>query len=277
MRYAIEFEYIGDGFKGSQFQPDERTVQGELNKAFSIYFKEPVRVIPSGRTDAGVHARGQISHFDIKSNKIDIRKALYSLNSLLPDDISIKSMLEVNKNFHSQKSAKYRYYRYTIANRLQKSAFDRHLLHLREELDLDLMNEALVLITGEHDFSCFKAAKTNNPAKVCNVYYAKAKRDGDYIYIDLVANRFLYNMVRIIVGTVLDIGRKKFTPQFINELLKSKDRTKASSTVSPEGLTFMFVGYDDISSHNIEDLIKNPPTLRERLLKTNYLAIKEAK
>ena len=131
MRYAIEFEYIGDGFKGSQFQPDERTVQGELNKAFSIYFKEPVKVIPSGRTDAGVHARGQVSHFDIKNNNFNINKALYSLNSLLPDDISIKSIVEVDKNFHSQKSAKYRYYRYKIANRPQKSAFDRHLLFVR--------------------------------------------------------------------------------------------------------------------------------------------------
>ncbi|MCR4881881.1 MAG: tRNA pseudouridine(38-40) synthase TruA [bacterium] len=276
MRYAIEFEYIGDGFKGSQFQPDERTVQGELNKAFSVYFKEPVKIIPSGRTDAGVHARGQVSHFDISNNIIDIRKAIHSLNSLLPDDISIKDMIEVNRSFHSLKSAKYRYYQYKIANRLQRSAFDRHLLHIREELDLDLMNEALSLLVGEHDFSSFKAAKTNNPAKVCNLYYAKAKRDGDYIYIDLIANRFLYNMVRIIVGTVLDVGRKKFTPQFITELLKSKDRTKASSTVSPDGLIFMFVGYDDISSHNLEDLIKNPPKLKEQLLKMNYLAIKEA-
>ena len=138
------------------------------------------------------------------------------------------------------------------------------------------MNEALEFLIGEHDFSCFKASKTNNPAKVCHLYYAKAKREGDYIYIDLVANRFLYNMVRIVVGTLLDIGRKKFTPQFIKELLKSKDRTKASSTVSPEGLTFMYAGYDDISSYNIEDFIKNLPTLEERLLKTNYLAIKEA-
>ena len=185
-------------------------------------------------------------------------------------------MVEVNKNFHSQKSARYRYYRYKIANRSQRSAFDRCLLQLREELDLGLMNEALGFLIGEHDFSCFKASKTNNPAKVCNMYYAKAKRDGDYIYIDFVANRFLYNMVRIIVGTVLDIGRKKLTPQFVNDLLNSKDRTQAGSTVSPDGLMFMFVGYDDISSYNIEDLINNLPSLEERLLKTNYLAIKEA-
>ena len=142
MRYAIVVEYIGTGFKGSQFQPDERTVQGELNKAFSIYFNEPVKIIPSGRTDAGVHARGQVSHFDINKT-VDIRKALYSLNALLPSDISIKEMVLVNKNFHSQKSAKYRYYRYKIANRVQRSAFDRNLLHLREDLDIDLMDEAL--------------------------------------------------------------------------------------------------------------------------------------
>ena len=277
MRYAIKFEYIGTGFKGSQFQPNERTVQGELNKAFSIYFKEPVKVIPSGRTDTGVHAKGQVLHFDIKNNKIDVRKALYSLNSLLPNDISISEIVEVNDKFHAQKSAKYRYYRYTIANRLNRNAFDRNLLLLRENLNLDLMNEALSFLAGEHDFSCFKAAKTNNPAKVCNMYYAKASRCGDLIYIDFIANRFLYNMIRIIVGTVLDVGRQKFTPQFIKELLISKDRTKASQTVSPEGLTLMFVGYDDISSEKIEDLLVSQPKLEEQLLKTaNYLAIKEA-
>jgi len=276
MRYAIVIEYIGNGFKGSQFQPDERTVQGELNKAFSIYFKKPVKVIPSGRTDAGVHARGQVSHFDI-SNNVDIKKALYSLNALLPDDISIKEMIKVSDKFHAQKSARYRYYRYKIANRLQRSAFDRNLLHIREELDVDLMNEALSYLVGEHDFSCFKAAKTANPAKICDVYYARANKIGDYIYIDLIANRFLYNMVRIIVGTVLDIGRKKFTPQFIKTLLLSKDRTNAGSTVISDGLTFMCAGYDDISSYNLDDLIKNPPKLEEQLLKTQYLAIKEAK
>ena len=275
MRYAIVVEYIGTGFKGSQFQPDERTVQGELNKAFSIYFNEPVKIIPSGRTDAGVHARGQVSHFDI-SKTVDIRKALYSLNALLPDDMSIREMIKVGDRFHSQKSARYRYYRYKIANRVQRSAFDRNLLHLREDLDIDLMNMALGYLLGEHDFSCFKAAKTDNPAKICHMYYAKARKCGDYLYIDLIANRFLYNMVRIVVGTVLDIGRKKFTPQFINELLISKDRTKASQTVSPDGLTFMFAGYDDISSYNLEELINNPPKLEEQLLKSEYLAIKEA-
>jgi len=275
MRYAILFEYIGSGFKGSQFQPDERTVQGELNKAFSIYFKEPVKVIPSGRTDAGVHAKGQVLHFDI-NNKIDIRKTIYSLNSLLPDDVSIREIVEVNQKFHAQKSAKYRYYRYKIANRNQRSAFDRCLLHLRDELDLDLMNDGLNLLLGEHDFSCFKSAKTNNPAKVCNMYYAKATRVDDYIYIDFIANRFLYNMVRIIVGTILDIGRKKFTPQFISELLISKDRTKACSTVSPDGLTLMFVGYDDINSDSLSNCLNNMPELEEQLMKTEYLAIKEA-
>ncbi|MCQ2958542.1 MAG: tRNA pseudouridine(38-40) synthase TruA, partial [Candidatus Gastranaerophilales bacterium] len=230
-----------------------------------------------GRTDAGVHARGQVLHFDINNNKINVRKTIYSLNSLLPDDISISEIVEVTDKFHAQKSATYRYYRYKIANRLQRNAFDRNLLHLREELDLDLMNEALSFLVGEHDFSCFKAAKTENPAKICNMYYAKASRSGDYIYIDFIANRFLYNMVRIIVGTVLDIGRKKFTPQFINELLISKDRTKASQTVSPTGLTLMFVGYGDISSKDFEDLILSQPKLEEQLLKTaNYLAIKEA-
>jgi len=276
MRYAILFEYIGTDFQGSQFQPNKRTIQDELNKALSIFFKEPVKVIPSGRTDAGVHARGQVSHFDIKNNKVDINKAIYSLNALLPNDISIKQIFEVKNTFHAQKSARYRYYRYIIANRSYRSAFDRHLLYLRESLDIDLMNEALRFLLGEHDFSCFKSAKTDNPAKICNFYYAKAIRDGDYIYIDFIANRFLYNMIRIIVGTILDIGRKKFTPQFISELLILKDRTKASSTVNPDGLTLMLVGYNDITSENVIDCLNNTITFEEQLKNNNYLAIKEA-
>ena len=276
MRFAVLFEYIGSDFNGSQFQPDERTVQDELNKAFSIYFKEPVKVIPSGRTDAGVHSKGQVLHFDIKNNKINLRKAIYSLNALLPKDISIKDIVEVNSNFHALKSARYRYYRYTIANRPQRSAFDRHLLYLREELDIDLMNEALSFLVGEHDFSCFKAAKTDNPAKICNMHYAKATRCGDYIYFDFIANRFLYNMIRIIVGTVLDVGRKKFTPQFISELLISKDRTKASSTVSPDGLTLICVGYEDITSENLIGCLNNTIEFKDQLKTNNYLAIKEA-
>ena len=108
------------------------------------------------------------------------------------------------------------------------------------------------------------------------MYYACAKRCGDYIYIDLIANRFLYNMVRILVGTVLDVGRQKFTPQFIENLIASKDRTLASQTVSPDGLTFMFCGYDDITSHNLEELIHNLPSLENQLMKTEKLAIKEA-
>ncbi len=276
MRCVIVFEYIGTDFKGSQLQPNLRTVQDELQKCLSICFKEPVKVIPSGRTDAGVHAKGQVSHFDIKNREINIKRVIYSLNSLLPDDISIKEFFVVNEKFHAQKSAQYRYYRYKIINRSQRSAFDRHALFLREDLNLDLMNEALGFLLGEHDFSAFKAAKTNNPAKVCKVYFARATRVGDCIYIDLIANRFLYNMVRIIVGTVLDIGRQKFTPQFIGDLLVSKDRTQASSTVSPDGLTLMRVGYDDISSETLEDCLNSLPPLEEQLLKMEYTSHKEA-
>ena len=125
-----------------------------------------------------------LSVFDIKTDKVNIRKAIYSLNSLLPDDISISEMIGVNNRFHAQKSATYRYYRYRISNKPYRSAFDRNLLHLREELDIDLMNEALEFLLGEHDFSCFKAAKTENPAKICYMYYAKAIKVGDFIYID---------------------------------------------------------------------------------------------
>ncbi|MDD3593677.1 MAG: tRNA pseudouridine(38-40) synthase TruA [Candidatus Gastranaerophilales bacterium] len=266
-RYALVVEYVGTDFHGSQIQPDTRTVQEEIQKALTIYFKAPVKTVFSGRTDAGVHAKGQVLHFDIKNNDVDSNRFLYAINSILPDDISVSEIVEVNRSFHAQKSAAYRWYRYTIANRKYKNAFDSRILHERTKLDIDLINQALDSLTGEHDFSSFCSLKTSNPNKVCKLYYAKAHKDGDYIYIDLVANRFLYNMVRIIAGMILEIGRNKLTPQFAYELLISKNRTKAPKTASANALTLEFVGY---KNKGFDNVVFNKTTLSEQLKDTQH-------
>ncbi len=270
-RFAAQIEYIGSEFFGSQFQPDKQTIQGELENALHIYFKQKVKVVPSGRTDAGVHSKGQVAHFDIDIEKIDVNKVRHNLNAILPKGMNISEIVPVSSKFHAQKSARYRYYRYVISNKPYRSVWDMNTFWVREHLDIEIMQKALEYFIGEHDFSAFKSAGTNNPAKICNMYFAKLYKENDYIYIDLIANRFLYNMVRIMVGTVLDIGRGKFTPQFINQLLISKDRNEASATIPPVGLTLMAVGYDSIDIEGCEIITKSDFSLSKQLENTEYI------
>lgn len=252
-RYLIEIEYIGTSYSGSQKQPNKMpngskqitTIQDELEKAISTLTKTKTKTIFSGRTDAGVHAKGQTAHFESEL-ELNPSKFINSLNGILPNTISVKELRKVPKTFHAQKSAKARYYRYTIANRLQRSAWDANCLLVRFPLDIERMNKALEYLKGEHDFTSFKKVRTSNPAKICNMYQAKAFRKGDFVYIDFIADRFLYNMIRSIVGTLLMIERKSLAPETLKEILDSKDKTKAGSTISPEGLTLIKVIYNDI-------------------------------
>ncbi|MCD7740269.1 MAG: tRNA pseudouridine(38-40) synthase TruA [Candidatus Gastranaerophilales bacterium] len=260
-RYLIVLEYIGTLYSGSQKQPKNMpdcskpviTIQDELEKAISTLTKTKTRTIFSGRTDAGVHAKGQTAHFDSEL-ELNPCKFINSLNGILPNTISVKELRKVPKTFHAQKSARARYYRYTIANRLQRSAWDANCLLVRYPLDIERINKALNYLKGRHDFTSFKKVRTSNPAKICNMYEAKASKNGDYVYIDFIADRFLYNMIRIIVGTVLLMERKSLPPETLKEILELKDNTKAGSTVSPEGLTLINVIYNDI---NMETAYEN--------------------
>ena len=257
-RYLLTLEYIGTAYMGSQKQPQKMpnsnktvvTIQDELEKAISTLTKTKTKTIFSGRTDAGVHAKGQTAHFDTEL-ELNPSKFVNSLNGLLPKDISVKSMVKVDNRFHAQKSAKARHYRYTIANRKQRSAWDSNCLLVKYPLNVERMNKALQHLIGEHDFSAFKKVRTSNPAKICNMYKAQAIQDGDYIYIDFIADRFLYNMIRSIVGTLLVIESKSLAPETLKEILESRDKTKAGSTISPEGLTLLEVIYNDINGESL--------------------------
>ena len=270
-RYLLVLEYIGTEYQGSQKQPEEMqnstkpviTVQGEVEKAISTLTKTKIKTIFSGRTDAGVHAQGQTAHFDTEL-ELDPSKFVNSMNGLLPKTISVRELKKVGRTFHAQKSAKARHYRYVIANRTQRSAWDAHCLLVRFPLDIDRMNKALSYLKGEHDFTSFKKVRTTNPARVCNMYEAKATRgcrdsvtgsfceatDGDFVYIDFIADRFLYNMIRLIVGTLLEIEGKSLAPETLKDILDAKDITKAGSTISPEGLTLVEVIYNNINGES---------------------------
>ena len=256
-RYLLVLEYIGTAYMGSQKQPNKMpntsktviTIQDEVEKAISTLTKTKTKTIFSGRNDAGVHAKGQTAHFETEL-ELDPSKFVNSLNGLLSNDISVKELRKIEKTFHAQKSAKARHYRYTIANRTQRSAWDGHCLLVRYPLDIERMNKALSYLIGEHDFTSFKKVRTSNPAKICNMYEAKATRDGDLVYIDFIADRFLYNMIRLIVGTLLVIERNSLAPETLKEILEARDITKAGSTISPEGLTLVEVIYNNINGES---------------------------
>ena len=255
-RWAAEIEYAGKNFSGSQIQclqkninerynnQSARTVQGELEKALRTLIKQETKTIFSGRTDAGVNAKGQVIHFETK-DELDTAKAIRSLNALLPEDVSVKSLKQVPDNFHAQKSARRRWYRYVITNRNSRSVWDIPSLLISKKLDIKLIQDSLEYLKGEHDFSSFRCSKTQNPARICHIYYAGASEKNGVINIDIVADRFLYNMVRIIVGTLLEIENKSLLPSKMKEILDSKDRKKAGMTAVPDGLYLMKVGYDE--------------------------------
>ena len=255
MRYTLQVQYIGKNYAGSQIQFENGreietpTIQGELEKAISTLIfgdteniNRQVKTVFSGRTDRGVNSEGQVVHFDTDKS-IVASKFVYQLNEILPDDISVNDLMEVDEKFHAQKSAKRRYYRYVFINRKCKNAFDADLMRVKYDINIERMNNALSYLLGEHDFSSFKSSGTLNPSKVCFIEKAVAMRDGDKVIIDIVGNRFLYNMVRTIVGTLLEIEGHNRSAEYMLQVLEACDRRKAGHTVSPYGLTLMKVEY----------------------------------
>lgn len=198
----------------------------------------------SGRCDRGVSALCHTAHFDFEEEISDKNKFLISVNALLPSSLRVFEIENIVASFHAQKSATYRHYRYKINNSHVGSVFDLNAYHTRMKLDIFRMQKALRYILGEHDFSAFKSV-SDNPAKICNIYYANVSKDTNYVLIDIVGNRFLYNMVRTIVGTLLLIESKNLESEFMLEVLNSKERKKAGSNIDSVGLTLVKVGYDD--------------------------------
>ena len=255
-RYKICFEYLGEHFFGSQKQPDKRTVQGELEKAINTYIRtlknDKISIIPSGRTDSKVSAKYQTAHFDSK-NIENIKSFLYHLNSILPSDLKVFEMSEVKPDFHAQKDAKYKHYRYTILNDHVASVFNsNYLFYPYHNLDVDKINEMLSYIEGYHDFSAFKTSN-DNPYNDCTIYYAKAKSEivnkRNFIFIDIIGNRFLYNMIRTIVGEILYILRNNLNPKVMQEVLNSHSRANAKDTIAACGLCLEYVGYEEVEKY----------------------------
>lgn len=249
-RIALKVEYRGDRFHGSQYQLGVRTIQDELEKALGVFLRLPERrakVIFSGRTDTGVHARGQVVHFDVEDEEVDLWRLCWALNGILNQDMSVASAQVVPDNFHARFSATRRTYAYRILNRAQRSALQNEMswfvpLHL----DLPLVEKAAAMLIGTQDFSAFKSTNSDTMTTVCRVDRAEILNLGEgRLEFWISANHFVYNMVRIIVGTLIEIGLGKRPISDLGLALSERQRQKAGPTAPPWGLCLESVEYPD--------------------------------
>ena len=233
---------------GWQKQPNKLNIQGNIEQAIFQITGEEVELFASGRTDAGVHALGQVANFKTNS-QIPIEKIPIALNTKLKKSIRIIQAEEVAKSFHSRLSCKRKTYRYVINHSENGTAIYRNLeTHIAEKLDISKMQEAGQYFVGEHDFKAFKASGTSSKSSVRTIYQVEVYQEKDRIYIELTGNGFLYNMVRIIAGTLVEVGRGKLQPEQIPEIIASKDRTRAGKTLPPQGLYLVKVEYGETKS-----------------------------
>lgn len=239
----LVIEYDGKSFNGWQKQPNKLNIQGEIERAIEELTGEKIDLIASGRTDAGVHALGQVANFRTESN-IPIDKFAIAINSKLKKSIVIKSAEEVDEKFHSRYSVKEKTYRYTINNSKYGTALFRDMeYHFPVKLNVEKMKEAIKYFEGEHDFAAFKASGTSSKSSVRKIYKAVIHEENERIYIELTGNGFLYNMIRIIAGTLIDVGTEKVKPEEIKSIIESKDRKQAGKTLPPQGLCLIEVKY----------------------------------
>jgi tRNA pseudouridine38-40 synthase len=248
IRIALLVEYCGHNFFGSQFQPNRPTIQSEVEEALKQLGLKTSAVSFAGRTDSGVNALGQVAHFDIAAEALrNIPFLPAALNAKLPDSIAVRaSHFNVSPNFHSRREAQYKWYRYRIYNSRTRSALmGPHAAHYPQPLDVERMNQAAQLLLGSHDFKSFKDSDTVVTNDICDIKYIKIAKDGDFINFDVAADRFLYKMVRNMVGQLLLIGNVEApqSPASILEVLAQRDRRSAAATARPEGLCLMAIVY----------------------------------
>lgn len=230
---------------GWQKQPDKLNIQGTIEKAIERITGEQVDLMASGRTDRGVHALGQVANFKTNSN-IPIEKFAIAINSNLKKSILIKSAEEVDERFHSRLTCKKKTYRYVINNSKYGTAIYRNLeTHIPIKLNVEEMQKAVKFFEGEHDFKAFKSSGTSSKSSVRTIYKAEVKQmPNDKIWIELTGNGFLYNMVRIIAGTLVEVGLGKIKADEINDIMESRRRENAGKTLPPQGLYLVNVEYE---------------------------------
>lgn len=243
MKIALGIEYDGSHYFGWQRQDEVASVQQKLEEALSVVANEPIEVFCAGRTDAGVHATGQVVHFETCANR-PLQAWCFGVNANLPDDIAVKWAVEVTEDFHARFSATARRYRYIIFNnKLRSAILPKGVSHYHVDLDEQKMHQAGQFLLGENDFSAFRAAKCQSHSPWRKVHHLNVSRQGKYIIVDIQANAFVHHMVRNIVGSLIEVGQGKQPMAWIKWLLEQKDRTLAAPTAKAEGLYLVDVHY----------------------------------
>jgi tRNA pseudouridine38-40 synthase len=242
--FKLIIEYDGTRYHGWQRQKDDRSIQGEIEKALQKMTARKVTVIGSGRTDAGVHAEGQVASFECDT-RLEPEALLNGLNSLLAEDIVIKACEQVSATFHARYDAKRKIYRYQILNRSTPAAIGRqYAWFIRKSLDQDAMRAAISHIIGRNDFKSFEGTGSPRQHTTRQIYSAELiEHQGGLLIFHIEADGFLRYMVRNIVGTLVDVGMHKLTPDDFKRILDSKDRSQASATAPAHGLTLLKVKY----------------------------------
>ena len=257
MRYSIRLSYDGSAFCGWQIQNNAVSVQGTIEAALSTLVGQPVQITGAGRTDTSVNAINYIAHVEIPSGtSYEAEQLCYKLNAMLPREIAIHEVCEVSEEFHARFDAKSREYCYFIHFRKDPFA-EKFSYRMRYPLDIEAMNKAAEYLLGEHDFKCFEKVGGNNTTSICTITQAAwttyrpthvelmgaPYAEGDYIVFRIKANRFLRNMVRAIVGSLIEVGRGKKEPSWIRELISSGSRSDAGQSVPGNALFFCGAEY----------------------------------
>jgi tRNA pseudouridine38-40 synthase len=243
-RIALALQYDGTRFNGWQVQENGRTVQGELERALEILLRRKARVAASGRTDTGVHALGQVAHFEC-DDAIGLQRLCIALNGILDRDVSVLNAYRVPPGFHARFSAVRREYIFLIYNNSQRSPFARdRAMWVREPLDLDYLRKASSHLVGEKDFMSFCKKTSSDVNTVRRIDEIELTRSGDLVRLRILGNAFLHNMIRIIVGTLLEMHRGGVDPSHMGEILRRKDRDSGGVTVPPWGLYLNRVFYE---------------------------------
>jgi tRNA pseudouridine38-40 synthase len=239
----ITIEYDGTGYCGWQIQPNGVSIQAVLERAISTFFGTPIRITGSGRTDAGVHALGQVANFSV-DKEFDRHRILRGLNALTPADITIKEVEVVADDFDARRDGRSRIYEYHILNRPMPSPFYlNRAWHVHEQLDRAAMYKTIACLLGEHDFSSFRAAGCEATHPIRKVYRTSLEPRGELLVYTIEATAFLRHMVRNIVGTLMEVGRGLRTAQSFGELLEARDRNQAGPTAPPHALYLIEVKY----------------------------------
>ena len=242
-RIKLVAAYDGTNYHGSQIQNNSETIEGVLKTELSSLLNEEINLIGASRTDAGVHARGNVFVFDTES-RIPPEKFTYALNARLPEDIRIQDSCEVPLSFHPRHQDTVKTYEYRVLNRKLPLPEYRLYAHFTyENLNLEKMNEACKYFLGEHDFASFCAAGSQVESTVREIYDLKVQKEGELLTISVTGNGFLYNMVRIIAGTLLKVGGGQILPEDIPEIIRGKDRSLAGPTAPAKGLTLVKICY----------------------------------